>query len=61
MFEYSDAYFIQISKEPIEDGYQVDCSDLITEDEGHLMDWERQGTTNLPLGERRRIEEKGSG
>lgn len=54
MFEHADADFIQVFEEPVEDGHQVGCRQLISQNNGQLVDGEGQCAPHLPLNQRRR-------
>lgn len=54
VFEHADADFIQVFEEPVEDGHQVGCRQLISQNNSQLVDGERQCAPHLPLKQRRR-------
>lgn len=49
MFEHTDADLIQVFEETVEDGYQVCCSQLVSQDNRQFVDGERQRTPHFPL------------
>lgn len=49
VFEHADADLIQVFEEAIEDGHQISCCELVTQNHCQLMDGECQRTPHLPL------------
>lgn len=52
MFEHTDADLIQVFEEAIEDGHQISCCELVSQDHCQLVDREGQRAPHLPLRSR---------
>lgn len=49
MFEHANADLVQVFEETIEDRHQISCCQLVSQDNGQLVDGESQRTPHLPL------------
>lgn len=53
VFKHADADLIQVFEESVEDGHQVGCRQLVSQNDSQLVDGERQCAPHLPLNQRR--------
>lgn len=49
VFEDPYPYLIQVLEEAVEDGHQVRCRQLVPQDQGQIVDGERQRPAHFPL------------